>query len=129
MTTKAMPGCALAAWMWLVAGCASTIGNTADIDQVTFEVGSTHKNEVTNTLGFPQNRALEDGIEYWGYGDTPELTGVVYALPSGPNTVTTYQTTKIRTSPLQMDSVDVIYAFDHSGTLIGIHEPAKHEGN
>ncbi|HEX7062670.1 MAG TPA: hypothetical protein VF200_11910 [Woeseiaceae bacterium] len=109
----------------LVTGCASTIGNTADIGQVTFEVGKTNKNEVANTLGFPQNRVVQDGTEYWGYRGKPELTGLVYALPSGPNTVTTYQATKIRTEPLQMDSVDVIYAFDDNGTLIGIHEPAK----
>lgn len=129
MMAKAAPGSALAASIWLAAGCASTIGNTAAIDQMTFRVGTTHKNEVANTLGFPQNRVVADGVEYWGYRDRPELTGLVYALPSGPNTVTTYQTTKVRTEPLQMDSVAVIYAFDDNGTLIGIHEPAEQQGN
>lgn len=116
---------ALVACTWLMTGCASTIGNTADIQQVTFEVGKTHRNDVANTLGFPQNRVVQDGVEYWGYRDKPELTGLVYALPTGTNTVTTFQSTKIRTEPLQMDSVDVIYAFDDTGTLVGIHEPAE----
>lgn len=125
MMARARLATVVAASLWLMSGCASTIGNTADLDQVTFEVGTTRKDDVSNTLGFPQNRVMEEGIEYWGYRDKPELTGLVYALPSGANTVTTYQTTRIRTTPLQMDSVDVIYAFDDSGTLIGIHEPAE----
>lgn len=107
------------------AGCASTIGNPSKVDEVTFAVGSTHKNEVANALGFPQNRAVEDGTEYWGYRDTPELSGIVYAVPTGANTVTTYQTAKARSKPLQMDSVDIIYAFDGNGTLVDIYEPAE----
>lgn len=122
---KGMLAGALVAWICLVTGCASTVGNMADIDQVTFEIGTTHKNDVANTLGFPQNRVVVDGVEYWGYRDKPELTGLVYALPTSSTTVTTYQATKIRTEPLQMDDVDVIYAFDDHGTLVGIHEPAK----
>lgn len=122
---KGMLAGALVAWICLVTGCASTVGNMADIDQVTFEIGTTHKNDVANTLGFPQNRVVVDGVEYWGYRDKPELTGLVYALPSSSTTVTTYQVTKLRTEPLQMDDVDVIYAFDDHGTLVGIHEPAK----
>lgn len=122
---KGMLAGALVAWICLVTGCASTVGNMADIDQVTFEIGTTHKNDVANTLGFPQNRVVLDGVEYWGYRDKPELTGLVYALPSSSTTVTTYQVTKLRTEPLQMDDVDVIYAFDDHGTLVGIHEPAK----
>lgn len=122
---KGMLGSALVAWICLVTGCASTVGNMADIDQVTFEIGTTHKNDVANTLGFPQNRVVLDGVEYWGYRDKPELTGLVYALPTSSTTVTTYQVTKLRTEPLQMDDVDVIYAFDDHGTLVGIHEPAK----
>lgn len=122
---KGMLAGALVAWICLVTGCASTVGNMADIDQVTFEIGTTHKNDVANTLGFPQNRVVLDGVEYWGYRDKPELTGLVYALPSSSTTVTTYQVTKLRTEPLQMDDVDVIYAFDDHGTLVGIHEPAE----
>lgn len=122
---KGMLAGALVAWICLVTGCASTVGNMADIDQVTFEIGTTHKNDVANTLGFPQNRVVLDGVEYWGYRDKPELTGLVYALPTSSTTVTTYQVTKLRTEPLQMDDVDVIYAFDDHGTLVGIHEPAK----
>lgn len=122
---KGMLAGALVAWICLVTGCASTVGNMADIDQVTFEIGTTHKNDVANTLGFPQNRVVLDGVEYWGYRDKPELTGLVYALPTSSTTVTTYQVTKLRTEPLQMDDVDVIYAFDDHGTLVGIHEPAE----
>lgn len=129
MTARLVRPGALVALIWLVTGCASTIGNTADIDRVTFEIGTTHKDDVANTLGFPQNRVVADGTEYWGYRDKPELTGVMYALPTGAGTVTTFQTTKIRALPLRMDSVDVIYAFDESGTLVGVHEPAEQEGS
>lgn len=105
-----------------LAGCASTIGNVSSLDQTTFRVGSTHKNEVANVLGFPSNRATDDLHEYWGYRQSPELTGLVYALPTSTTTVTTYTATKIPDGPAMMDSAAVIYTFDSNGTLIDVFE-------
>jgi len=105
-----------------LAGCASTIGNVSDIGQATFSVGKTHKNEVANVLGFPSNRATDDLHEYWGYRQSPELTGLVYALPTSSTTVTTYTASKIPDGPAMMDSAAVIYTFNAAGILTDVFE-------
>lgn len=104
------------------AGCASTIGNVSDLDHTTFTVGATHKNDIADTLGFPSSRVSDESFEYWGYRQKPELTGLVYALPTGANTVTTYTSTKIRNGPVMMDSAAVIYTFGADGILVDIFE-------
>lgn len=106
----------------VLAGCASTIGNVSDLEHTTFRVGVTHRSEVADTLGFPSNRVTDDSHEYWGYRQKPELTGLIYALPTGANTVTTYTSTKIPDGPAMMDSVAVIYTFDAGGILIDVFE-------
>lgn len=106
-------------------GCASTIGNRAALDEVAFEVGKTHKSQISNVLGFPSNRQTDDTHEFWGYRDKPELYGLVYALPTGTNTVTTYTATKIASGSIQMDSAAIIYTFDSSGTLVDVYERDK----
>ncbi len=103
-------------------GCASTIGNVSDLEQATFSVGATHKNEVANVLGFPSNRATDESLEYWGYRESPELTGLIYALPTSTTTVTTYTATKIPDGPAMMDSAAVIYTFDAEGILVDVFE-------
>lgn len=105
-----------------LSGCASTIGNVSDLNEVSFEIGSTHKSQVSDVLGFPASRETESGLEYWGYRDKPELTGVIYALPTSSTTVTTYSATKPYAGPIRMDSVAVIYTFDSAGVLIDVFE-------
>ncbi|MGE0407948.1 MAG: hypothetical protein AB7P23_01650 [Amphiplicatus sp.] len=106
-------------------GCASTIGNLSDIESTKFVIGETQKSDVAETLGFPQSRATEDGFEYWGYRKNPRLSGVIYALPSGPNTVTTYQTTVIEGGPPRFRDAHMIYVFDGAGALTDVIENDK----
>jgi len=110
-----------------VAGCASTIGNVSDLGQTTFNVGATHKSEVAEVLGFPSNRATDESFEYWGYRQSPKLTGLIYALPTGSNTVTTYSSTKLPDGPAMMDSVAVIYTFDAEGILVDVFESNQNQ--
>lgn len=106
-------------------GCASTIGNVSNLENATFEIGGTHKNEVADFLGFPASRETEAGLEYWGYRQKPELTGLIYAVPTGPTTVTTYQASNLGAGPARMDSAAVIYTFDADGILIDVFERDK----
>ncbi|MGI9328369.1 MAG: hypothetical protein ACR2PZ_24345 [Pseudomonadales bacterium] len=106
-------------------GCASTIGNVSDINEVAFEVGGTNKSQVADALGFPEHRVVENKIEYWGYRNKPALAGVIYAFPSGGNTVTTYTVTDIHNVPLGMTAAAVIYAFDDDGVLVDVREANK----
>ncbi|MBT8137972.1 MAG: hypothetical protein KJO54_13230 [Gammaproteobacteria bacterium] len=121
MSTRSAIRIAISTLTIALVGCASTIGNVVDLEQTTFRVGATHKSEVANVLGFPANRETDDSLEYWGYRQKPELTGLVYALPTGSNTVTTYTATKT-SGPTMMDSVAVIYTFDADGILTSVFE-------
>ena len=117
--------CAVALFtLSFASGCASTIGNVSDLKQVTFEIGTTHKSEVADTLGFPESRATDQDLEYWGYRSKPQLSGVIYAVPTAPNTVST-MTTTINNGRVQMDNAAVIYTFDATGTLTHVQEQTK----
>ena len=94
MLTRPVQAIATAITALAMSACASTIGNVTDLQEVSFEIGSTHKSEVSDVLGFPASRDTESGLEYWGYRQKPELTGVIYALPTSSTTVTTYSATK-----------------------------------
>ena len=101
-------------------GCASTIGNVSDIKEAEFQVDQTHKSEVAEVLGFPEHRVVEEETEYWGYRAKPALSGVVYAFPSGSNSVSTYTVTDIHNVPRGMNAAAVIYAFDERGVLVQV---------
>ena len=106
-------------------GCASTIGNKTDVSSVTFEVGRTNKNTVAQTLGLPADisRSTALGREYWAYQDKPELTGIMYALPSGGGTVSTYNVSTGETGDYEFDDAAVVYVFDKSGVLLDVRKP------
>ncbi len=108
-----------------VGGCASTIGNRTDIASVTFEVGKTDKNTVANTLGLPANISRSDGLgrEYWAYRDKPELVGVMYAMPTGGGTVSTFNVATGETGAYEFEDAAVVYVFDDAGVLVGVRNP------
>lgn len=107
--------------VFIASGCASTIGNRVDLHDTSFTVGVTTKTEVANVLGYPEHRTAIEGEEYWGYPDRPELTGVIYAVPTSNNTVTTYHVSRLNTLPPSFERAKVVYVFDPSGTLANIH--------
>jgi len=112
----------LLASLLALSGCASTIGNKTDISSVTFEVGNTKKGTVANTLGLPADisRSGALGREYWAYRDKPELTGVMYALPSGGGSTTTHHFSTGEDGTYDFEDAAVVYVFDNTGTLVDV---------
>lgn len=109
----------------LTTACAPTIGNKADVSKVTFEIGKTTKETVADTLGLPADISRSDalGREYWAYQEKPKLTSVMYALPSGAGTVTTYQMSTGETGEYDFDDAAVVYVFDRNGVLLDARRP------
>lgn len=109
----------------LAAGCAPTIGNRADVNSVTFEIGKTHKKTVAETLGLPADITHSEalGREYWAYRKEPALTGVMYAMPTGAGTVTTYQVSTGKTGEYDYQDAAIVYVFDRDGVLLDARKP------
>lgn len=109
----------------VVTGCASSIGNKADVSKVTFEVGRTDKTTVANTLGLPADisRSEAVGREYWAYRDKPELVGIMYALPTGGGTVTSFTASTGKDGSYQFEDAAIVYVFDQAGILIDVRKP------
>lgn len=115
----------LIAILLLMSGCASTIGNRSNIEEVTFEVGKTSKVEVAEVLGLPSSRATHAQQEFWGYRKGPSLTGLIYALPSATNQVTTGSVSVPERYRANMAEAAVIYSFDPDGILNQVIKPSS----
>ncbi|HHJ14804.1 MAG TPA: hypothetical protein ENJ79_10625 [Gammaproteobacteria bacterium] len=109
----------------VLTGCASTIGNRAKLSEVTFEVGKTNKDIVASTLGLPANISQSEalGLEYWAYRDKPELTGVIYALPTGGGTVSSFTASTGQDGSYDFEDAAVIYIFDKNGIMVDVRHP------
>ncbi|MES9902410.1 MAG: hypothetical protein ABW168_06975 [Sedimenticola sp.] len=111
----------------LLVGCAPTIGNRESVSSVTFEVGKTSKSTVAETLGLPADISRSEALarEYWAYQDETTLTGVIYALPTGGGTVTTYHASTGESGAYKFENAAVVYVFDKDGILIDVRKPEK----
>ena len=108
-----------------VSACATTVGTKMNINDVQFEIGKTLKSEVAETLGLPaaMEKDIETGFELWGYQEKPELTGLYYAVPTGPTTVTAYDWTYLSRRQEQFKDAGLICVFDKNGVLTDMHYP------
>ncbi len=108
----------LFALMFLPLGCATTIGNRADPNETQFEIGVTHKTEVSNTLGLPQVRKSTAGHEYWGYPENAELVGLY--LPIAATSEAVFMADLDFEAELRNAYV---YVFDDKGILVHARKP------
>ncbi len=110
-----------------LSGYVTAIGNKRDIANVAFKIGKTDKSTVANTLGLPayisKSEAL--GREYWAYHAKQELTRIIYAARNGAEIVRTYIFPTGQTWDYEYDGADVVYVFDRSGVLVGVHQPER----
>ena len=113
-----------------MAGCASTIENKANLDEVVFTVNETTQGDIQQVLGLPAFSAInEDNQEsIWSYTGRSRLVGIMYALPthvsSTSYTVTSYTTSVVDVNKIPIDAV-VSYVFDANKVL---KEVIQHEG-
>lgn len=100
-------------------GCATTIGNKADLREVKFVIGQTKKTEVAETLGLPAGiiKKKEEKREYWYYYDGPVLSGLVLPVPDiGGVSAVPFS---VITNPELKDAA-VIFVFDNTDILFDI---------
>lgn len=99
----------------ILSGCASSVGNRTSFEDTKFVVGKTQKQEIATALGLPSEVSHSDGLLLWGYPDSPELTGLIVAVPTG-SMVTTYAI-DVAATEKSFNQAKMIYGFDEEGVL------------
>lgn len=100
----------------ILSGCATSVGNRTSFEDTKFVVGKTLKQEVATALGLPSEVSNAEGLLLWGYPDSPELVGLIIAVPTGPNVVSTYAI-DVTDSEQSFNQAKMIYGFDEDGVL------------
>lgn len=109
----------------MLAACASTIGTKIDIEDARFEIGTTTKNDVADTLGLPnaieKNQATDR--EFWAYNDSPQLTGLILPVVSSYGGTLSGSTVELPYfSSGQADKAALICVFDGKGVLVEVQK-------
>lgn len=107
-----------------LAACATTIGNKAEISEVTFSVNQTTKSEVADKLGLPAkiNKKENEAKEYWYYTSKAKLSGLMIAVPSpaGPTVMADTYTLPVDAGTLKSTDYAVAFVFDNNNKLIEV---------
>ncbi|MBN8240686.1 hypothetical protein JF541_16115 [Marinobacter hydrocarbonoclasticus] len=100
----------------ILSGCATSVGNRTSFENTRFVVGETQQQEVAKVLGLPSEISHSEGLLLWGYPEAPELSGLIVAIPTGSNVVSTYAI-DTASEEGEFNQSQMIYAFDEDGIL------------
>lgn len=108
-----------------LAACAPTIGNKQDVRNASFMLGQSDKQEVMDVLGLPAEITHSEalGLEYWAYRDSPELTGIMIAMPTSGGTVQMDTIATGENTAYEFKDAAAIYIFDAEQKLIDVRYP------
>lgn len=95
----------------LLAGCGlesqgnPNIASSANVDRIV--VGTTTRNEVRATLGEPESRWRDSGLEYWSYRFQQESMNAAMFIPVA----------QMVAGRMHVDFVNMIVSFDRNGVV------------
>lgn len=99
----------------ILSGCATSVGNRASFENTKFVIGETDKHSVASVLGLPSEVSRSDNLLLWGYPESPKLSGLIIAVPTAPDVVSTYAIDVTDESDLAQSQM--VYGFDEAGIL------------